>query len=42
MVENIAVDISEELYNKLAAYLERQGLTMEEFLLGAVKRKLED
>ncbi len=42
MEENIAVEISEELYNKIAAYIEKQGLTMEEFLLGAVKRKLEE
>ena len=42
MDENITVDISEELYNKIAAYIERQGQTMEEFLLGAVRRKLEE
>lgn len=42
MEEYIAIEISEELYNKIAAYIEKQGLTMEEFLLGAVKRKLEE
>lgn len=42
MEENIAVEISEELYKKIAAYIEKQGLTMEEFLLGAVRRKLEE
>lgn len=42
MEENIAVEISEELYTKIAAYIEKQGLTMEEFLLGAVRRKLEE
>ena len=42
MDENIAIEISEDLYNKIAVYIERQGLTMEEFLLGAVKRKLEE
>lgn len=42
MEENIAVEISEELYTKIATYIEEQGLTMEEFLLEAVKRKLEE
>ena len=42
MEENIAVEISEDLYNKITAYMEKQGLTMEEFLLGAVRKKLKE
>ena len=40
MEENIAVEISKELYSKIASHIEKQGLTMEEFILGAVRRKL--
>ena len=42
MEENIEFDISQELYDRITVYVEQQGLPIEEFLLGAVKRKLEE
>ena len=42
MEDALTFEISEELYREIEERVQKQGLTMEEFLLGAVKKKLEE